>query len=192
MATPPQAVVLAGPNGSGKSTAASRLLPPGLTFVNADTIAQEISGEPGTPADVGAGRLLLARLEALEAAREDFAFETTLATKMLAARLEAWRRNGYQIHLVFFWLPSPDMAVARVQARVRAGGHDVPEPTVRRRYATGLRNFLRIYRPLADTWRVYANVDEAGPVPIARGSRTNLECVQSPELWDSLEREACA
>ena len=52
-------------------------------------------------------------------------------------------RTGYQFHLVFLWLPHPDMAVARVAARVREGGHDVPEETIRRRYEAGLVQLLQ-------------------------------------------------
>ena len=69
---------------------------------------------------------------------------------------------GYSVHFFFLWLPSADFAVQRVADRVRAGGHDVPEPTVRRRYRTGLRNFFELDEPTASTWRLY---DGSGPEP---------------------------
>lgn len=188
VATPPQAIILAGPNGSGKSTAATILLPPDLTFVNADMIAQELSGQPGTSADINAGRALLDRVEQLELARRDFAFETTLATKMLQSRVKGWQEAGYQTHLVFMWLPSPDLAVERVLGRVRDGGHHVPEETVRRRFVSGLRLFFRAYRPLVESWRMYDN-STLTPRLIAKGAADGSLRVEQAEIWDMLERE---
>lgn len=188
----PQAIIIAGPNGSGKSTAATRLLPSEMAFVNADNIAQELTGLPGTSADINAGRILLDRVETLESNRADFAFETTLATKMLAKRVESWREAGYHVHLVYFWLPSDDMAVLRVAARVRDGGHDVPESTVRRRYRAGLANFFRLYRPRVDTWRLYDNSRGPDPELVASGARDpetgdGTMKVGDPVIWTPLE-----
>lgn len=183
---PPQAVIIAGPNGSGKSTVATLLLPPDMTFVNADLIASEISGKPGTPGDINAGRVLVDQVEQLEGRLQDFAFETTLSSRMLSTRVARWRERGYQVHLVFFWLPSPDMAVLRVMQRVRDGGHHVPEETVRRRYVAGIKNFFNTYRPLADTWRIYDNSRGAEPRLIARGYSDGSVKVSVPEIFDTL------
>ena len=98
--TPPQAVIIAGPNGSGKSTVAAILLPEGVTFVNADLIASEVSGIPGTPGDINSGRVLIDWVDSLERRGADFAFETTLATRMLESRVTRWREMGYQVHLL--------------------------------------------------------------------------------------------
>ncbi|RYG33008.1 hypothetical protein EON81_19255, partial [bacterium] len=106
--SPPQSIVIAGANGSGKTTAALRLLPAGIVYVNADIIASEQSGRPGTPGDIQAGRELLRRIGILEAQGADFAVETTLATRMLSGRIGRWRDEGYTTHLIFFWLPDPE------------------------------------------------------------------------------------
>jgi predicted ABC-type ATPase len=98
---------------------------------------------------------MLERLDALAAARASFAFETTLASRSFARRIEAMRKEGYRFHLMYLWLRSPDFAVARVAQRVRTGGHHVPEETIRRRYGRGLKNFFELYRPIADVWRCY-------------------------------------
>lgn len=181
----PQAVIIAGPNGSGKSTAAMGLLPPGMPFVNADMIAQEISGVPGTAGDIGAGRILLSRLSSLVRNRQDFAFETTLAMVMLPTHVRRWQAAGYQVHLLYFWLPSDDLAVARVENRVVLGGHDVPEETIRRRYRAGLRNLHR-YRELVDTWRVLDNSDPEGPVLVARGLKDAPPSVFIETIWRTM------
>jgi predicted ABC-type ATPase len=122
--TPPTVVVLAGPNGAGKSTAAQSVLAETLqvkTFVNADVIAQGLSGfEPESMA-MEAGRIMLQRLHALAEQRASFAFETTLAGRSYARWLRSLRATGYTVDLVYFWLASPDLAVARVVERVSRG-----------------------------------------------------------------------
>lgn len=185
--TPPQAVIISGPNGSGKSTAATTLLPPDMVFVNADMIASTLTGKPGTPGDINAGRILVDRIQALEQNRQDFAFETTLATKMLTTRVRSWRDSGYEVNLVYFWLQSEELAVARVESRVRAGGHLVPEPTIRRRYQSGLRLLFQQYMPLVDTWRLFDN-SEAHPRLIARGSHNAPIRIEDVKTWDNLNR----
>ena len=156
----PNVVVLAGPNGAGKSTSAPSILKDALgvdEFVNADVIAQGLSGFEPERAAMAAGRIMLARLRDLARQRTSFAFETTLASRSFAPWLADLIGQGYQFHLVFLWLPDPDMAVARVAARVREGGHAVPEETIRRRYEAGLRNFFGLYQPMATTWNICDN-----------------------------------
>src|SRR5580658_714836 len=133
---PPKVVLLAGPNGVGKSTSAEKLLLGTLKvqeFVNADTIAKGLSAFAPNRVALEAGRIMLARLKELAAQKADFAFETTLATRSYAPWLRKLKAAGYEIHLLFLWLPNADTAVARVADRVRFGGHGVPEATVRRR-----------------------------------------------------------
>jgi predicted ABC-type ATPase len=151
----PSIVVLGGPNGAGKTTAAPYLLREALgiaDFVNADAIARGLSAFRPESVAVTAGRLMLGRLDELVRRRESFAFETTLASRSFRPWLEARAGEGYRIHILFLWLPSAEMALARVADRVARGDHDVPEDLVRRRYAGGLRNFFRLYRPLATRW----------------------------------------
>ncbi|WP_165246314.1 AAA family ATPase [Paludisphaera soli] len=161
----PNVIVLAGPNGAGKSTLAPPLLRDALAvrhFVNADAIAAGLSAFAPETVAVQAGRIMLARLKDLAAARADFAFETTLATRSFATWLRTLIAAGYEFHLVFLSLPSAELAVARVAGRVSHGGHHVPEEVVRRRHAAGLRNLEELYRPLAASWRVYDNARPAG------------------------------
>jgi predicted ABC-type ATPase len=154
----PNIYVIAGPNGAGKSTTARTLLRRYLNcteFVNADDIARGLSAfRPGSVA-VRAGRLMLMRLDDLARQHVDFAFETTLSSRSLARWLRKRQDEGFEFHLLYTWLPHPDIAVARVAARVVAGGHDVPEKDIRRRYDRSISNFLEIYMHLANTWEVY-------------------------------------
>lgn len=189
----PDVVVLAGPNGSGKSTTAPALLRDclGLTeFVNADVLAEGLSAFDPLSAALDAGRLMLDRLRYLAARRASFAFETTLAPRSLAPWLADLVASGYHFHLLFLWLPSPDLAVVRVQTRVQLGGHDVPEETIRRRYTVGLRNFFTLYQPIATIWRVYDNSGTVAPEMIAAGQGNVVDRVFDDDLWTAFRRAA--
>lgn len=180
-------MILAGPNGAGKSTTALHLLKGVLgvaEFVNADTIAQGLSAFAPEEAALLASRIMLERARSLAERRVNFAFETTLASRSLAA----WIRKlcdeaGYRVHLVFLWLSDAETAVARVRERVRAGGHDVPEETIRRRYGRGLQNFFGLYQPLVTTWRVYDNSRAAGPRLVASGGGRLQVRVRDATTW---------
>ncbi len=188
----PNVVVVAGPNGSGKSTAAPALLRDylGITeFVNADIIAQGLSAFGSENVAMQAGRVMLERLEDLARQKSDFAFETTLASRSFAPRLQELRTAGYRAHLLFLWLPSPEMAVARVASRVQQGGHNVPEDVVIRRYHAGLRNVLRLYMPIVDAWMVFDNSRREGYELIATG-RKGAEIIMANEAtWKSIQEK---
>jgi predicted ABC-type ATPase len=182
----PLVVVVAGPNGAGKTTTAPQLLRGALSveeFVNADPIALGLSHFRPETVEFAAGRVMLARLKDLVRTQRDFAFETTLASRTFAPWLKSLRGSGYRVHLMFLALPSPKLAVARVAERVRQGGHDVPERTIRRRFVSGLRNFFALYQGVADSWQIFDNSQLAGPRLIASGhGPSQLEIVDG-EAW---------
>lgn len=178
-------IVVARPNGAGKSTTAPTLLQETLNvneYVNADVIAQGLSGFNPEKVAFRAGRIMLNRLEELAKEQVNFAFETTLATRSFAPWI-AGLKPTYRFHLIFLWLASPELAIARVRERVRRGGHHVPEETIRRRYYAGVRNFFQLYQSLADTWRFYDNSDPTEPRIIATGGMTLNEIIYIPEIW---------
>lgn len=184
--------MIAGPNGAGKSTIADKLLVGNrkvAEFVNADVIAVQISASTGTSVDFLAGRTMLRRLDELASGRMDLGFETTLASRSLLTRIAPMREAGYLFHLIYLWLPSAEMAVQRVAARVRDGGHHVPDEVVRRRYYRSLFNFFNRYRPFADSWAMLDNSGVPDPRLIAWrnvGGPVNWER-QGP--WEKLRRE---
>jgi predicted ABC-type ATPase len=155
-------------------------------FVNADPIAQGLSFFRPESMGVAAGRVMLARLKALAAAREDFAFETTLASRSFAPWLSTLRASGYRSHLIFLSLADSEIAIARVAQRVRQGGHDVPESTIRRRFAAGLRNFFRLYQPVVDSWQMFDNSETTGPRMIAFGETGSPDQVLDETVWKNL------
>lgn len=186
----PYVVVLAGPNGAGKTSLAPILLRGELRvreFVNADVIARGLSGFSPDATAVEAGRVMLRRLEKLVAARQDFAFETTLSGATFLTALARWRSAGYAVRIVYLWLRSVDVAVERVRRRMRRGGHTVPDDVIRRRYARGLANFATRYRDAADAWQLYDNTDAGYPRPVARGDRDSVQVIDA-DRWSEFER----
>lgn len=156
----PRFFIISGCNGAGKTTASYTLLPQLLnlhTFVNADEIADELSPQDPERESLRAFRLMLERMDQLIARGEDFAVETTLATKSLAGIIENAQQLGYKVGLLYFWLKSPELAVKRVAIRVASGGHNIPENTIVRRYWQGMQNLRDIYLPRCDSWVLIDN-----------------------------------
>jgi predicted ABC-type ATPase len=156
-----------------------------MEFVNADTIARGLSAFSPERVALEAGRLMLARLRQLASQGQSFAFETTLASRAFAPQIRNWMQKGYAFHLLFLWLPSAEFALARVQERVRLGGHDVPEEIVRRRYRRGLTNFFALYQPLATTWRFYDN-SGSRPRLLAQGEGAERLSVINTSRWSEI------
>lgn len=153
-------IIIAGPNGAGKTTFARSFLPQEAQcprFINADLIAAGLAPFAPETAAIKAARLMLEEIATCTARGESFAFETTLAGLGYLGRIRAWRAAGYRVSLFFLALPSAEAAIARVAARVRQGGHNIPEPVIRRRFAAGLRNFEQTYRSAVNTWAKYDN-----------------------------------
>ncbi len=188
----PRVVVLAGINGAGKTTASRHLLADALkipAFVNADAIARGLNGLNPEAESFRAGRIMLDQLNDLARRREDFAFETTLSARTYAVWLRELRMTaGYEVLLYYYWLRSPDLAISRVAQRVQAGGHFVPDADIRRRYARSVRNFVELYRPIADWWEVMDNTD-GDRILLAAGSCDEFD-VESQEIWDDFVRSA--
>jgi predicted ABC-type ATPase len=161
-------IIVAGPNGAGKTTFAREFLPHEADcplFINADLIAAGLSPFRPEAAAVRAGRLLLAEIAAKVEQRQSFAFETTLSGRGYARSIPHWQAMGYHVKIIFLSLPTVEIAIARVAARVKQGGHDVPEDAIRRRFKSGYANFCSLYRRLADAWALY---DNAGTTPVLR------------------------
>jgi predicted ABC-type ATPase len=194
MERPPRVVIIAGPNGAGKSTVAPHLLRGALRvdeFVNADEIALGLSAfNPATVA-IRAGRIMLARINELGNLRKSFAFETTLASRSFVPLIRELPATEFEFHLVYLWLSSPEEALARVAARVRSGGHNIPVETVCRRYHAGIRNFFSLYRPLTTSWQVLNNSGSSRAEIVAFGRNEKVVIIQ-PDIWGQVLKVGAA
>jgi len=184
----PDIFVIGGPNGAGKTTTARGMVSTFLgcaEFVNADEIARGLSAFRPESVATQAGRIMLERLRALARHGLDFAFETTLASRTFAPWLRERQNQGYGVHLIYLWLPTPELAIERVARRVRAGGHHVADAIIRRRYERGRINFSELYAPLSDTWEAY---DNSGfePYLVASGGREEPIAVLESENWQRI------
>lgn len=184
----PRVVVFAGPYGAGKSTHADDILKAmGIpTFVNADYIARGLAGTNTEAVNMAAGRIMLRRLSELAAAREDFAFESTLSSRSFAPFLQRLKAAGYRIAIYYFLLDSAQLAVRRVKLRVSLGGHDVPADVVRRRFARSQTNFFALYAPLADDWALFDN-SQAGDARLIAELRNQHLQIEDVPSWTRLQ-----
>ena len=166
-------LIIAGPNGAGKTAFATEFLPNEAncpTFINADLIAAGLSPFQPDAAAVGAGRLMLGMMRDYVQRGESFAFETSLSGRGYVRSIRSWQEQGYRVELIFLRLRTPEVAIARVRQRVLEGGHDVPEPVIRRRFQAGWYNFRTIYRDLVDDWKLYDH-SEGTPILLGQGER---------------------
>jgi predicted ABC-type ATPase len=161
----PLVIIIAGPNGAGKTTFAREFLSKEagvVHFVNPDLIASGLSPLRPELAALAAGRLFLRELDRLARSRADFAFESTLSGVAYIRLLKAWKASGYRLEMIYLRVASPQLALRRIAARVKQGGHGVPRRDVLRRFTRSRNNFEKHYRLLADAWSVY---DNSGSTP---------------------------
>lgn len=156
----PTVYVVAGPNGAGKTTFALEFLPKIAdcrNFINADLIAGGLSPLDVDAAAIAAGRLFVRQIRDQINARREFAFETTLSGLAYLKLFPQMRRRGYFIRIYYLWIPTVELALKRIEERVRRGGHDIPRAVARRRYGKGLANLFRRYMALADYCAIFDN-----------------------------------
>ena len=157
-------MVLAGVNGSGKSSSGGALLRRhGLSWFNPDMLATKLVGLGWSREDANGAAWSYGKrkLEEAMAERSDFAFETTLGGTTMASLLKAAAKT-HDITMFFFGLASVEQHVARVKLRVRYGGHDIPEPLIRARWARSRENLVSLLPALSDL-QLFDNSTEAAP-----------------------------
>ena len=181
--------IISGCNGAGKTTASFTILPEILDcreFVNADEIAKGLS--PFQPEKVAfeAGRIMLNRIDELFKNQENFAFETSLATKIYKQKIKFAKENNYNTTLFFFWLSSSDLAKERVKTRVKEGGHNIPADIIERRYVNGIKNLFDIYLEIVDQVLIFDN-SEGKPILIAEKNFGEEIVIHNLEKFNDLK-----
>ena len=183
----PNAYIIAGPNGAGKTTFAREFLSNYADcdeFINADLIAQAVA--PLSPETVSfrAGRLMLEEINVHAKRGGDFGFETTLSGRSYLGLIRRLKERGYKIHFFFLMLPTVGLALTRIRRRVLEGGHDIPEPVVRRRFDRSIQNFFTHYRQLGDSWILF---DNSGATPaVVALDKQGKPHIMNGELYETL------
>lgn len=154
----PHLLIVGGPNGCGKTTVAMQYATAAdIPYIGADAIAASLSPDDPASARVEAGRRFIGSVAEAIASNESCVVESTLSGRSFRKHMLVASREGFEITVVFVFVDSFDVCVARVTERVRKGGHDVPEADIRRRYNRSIRNFWTVYRDIADSWVVLYN-----------------------------------
>ena len=185
----PRLYIISGCNGAGKTTASYSLLPEMLNckeFVNSDEFAKGLSPFDPSKASIHASRYMLMKIRYLLKRQEDFAVETTLATRTLLKIAKTAQAAGYTVTLLYFWLNSPDLAIDRVKARVEAGGHNIPEDTIVRRYYTGIYYFFSLYAPISERW-ILADNSQIPFRVIAEGTKEEVLTIRDEETYEKIK-----
>jgi predicted ABC-type ATPase len=184
--------MIAGPNGAGKTTLALELVTKESSyneFINADEIAKGLAPLNPESMALTASKLMIKRLKELLETDMSFAFETTAAGTNYVRHLKQAKSKGYAIDLTFLWLASPESAVLRVKERVRQGGHNIPEGSIRKRYFLGIKNLLTHYLPLADNASIVDNSLKTKKLIAIKNTKGNLEILDN-DVWHQLEKVA--
>ena len=166
----PVLYVLAGVNGAGKSSVGGHLLTrAGLAWFDPDAFARALVAATGMAqpaANAAAWTEGMRRLDEAVAAGRSHAFETTLGGRSVAARLRAASRT-HDVLVWFCGLATPELHLARVRARVAAGGHPIAESKIRERWHSARANLIALLPDLAEL-RLFdnsASVAPGAPVP---------------------------
>lgn len=182
--------MIAGPNGAGKTTTAVSVMDAPATiheFINADEIARGLAPMHPESMALTASKLMIQRFKELLNAKKSFAFETTAAGTNYIKYLKSAQSQGYEVHLFFLWLSSPELAIQRVASRVAQGGHNISEDVVKRRYLSGLKNLNKHYLPLCDEATILDNSMEAKKTVIAMKKNKNEFVILNPKIWSEIE-----
>jgi len=176
--------IIAGPNGSGKTTLAKELIKEeNITFLNADEIAEKLNDDIG----LSAGRTLLAMLENCFKRKESMVLESTISGNYHDGVIQRAKKEKYEIIFIYIFLDSVEQNLARIEQRVKLGGHDVPETDVKRRYMRSLDNFWRVQK-FVTQWELYYNGENSYEI-VARGCGDILE-IMDDALYNKFKKKA--
>ena len=129
----------------------------GAPYVGADEIAASLDPVAPESVRIEAGRQFIQTIDRFISNTQPCVVESTLSGRSFRNSITRAAKHGFEIAIVFVFVDSADVCVARVAERVRKEGHDVPESDIRRRYHRSIKNFWTIYRELADNWVVLYN-----------------------------------
>lgn len=153
-------ILYAGVNGAGKSTLyQTTKYKEYMPRINTDEIVRDLGDWRNTKDILVAGKIAVKRLKQFFADGTTFNQETTLCGKSALNSILKAKEYGYMIELHYIGVDSVDIAKQRIQARVNAGGHGIPDKDVERRYEESFRN-LEMIIPKCDLVALYDNTSQ--------------------------------
>ena len=176
MENTPIVLVFAGPNGSGKSTVTK-----GFDIIGEYINADDIKKNDGCT-DLEAAQKATALRENAVANRINFTFETVLSSPRNIELLKKAKENGYRIEVVFVLTADSNINVARVQNRVKNGGHDVPKDKIISRYCKSLKNLSKLLKIADIMWVIDNSTEKAELIIYSKNSK--IETFET-SLWDN-------
>jgi len=168
-------VIVGGANGVGKTTFAYEYKHEyGIEYLGADDIAKELSSSFSGNIELEAGKEFFRRLENYFRNDQSVIIESTLSGLGLVKKIQEFQSTGYSIHFVYVFLHNVELCKKRIELRIKKGGHSVPIAEIERRFYRSLKNFKKVYLPLADTWQLFYNGLNR-PMEVAVGEKTKFE-----------------
>lgn len=125
--------IIGGVNGTGKSSLTG-VLKAQRSDLGQIIDVDRITAENGGSVILG-GKIALARIAECLDRGLSFTQETTLAGRKTELTAKDARERGYSVRLYYIGLDSAEECLARIENRVRHGGHDIREEDVLRRFA---------------------------------------------------------
>lgn len=122
--------IIGGVNGVGKSSFTGVLKERCTdlgTIIDVDKITAELGGDA-----LAGGKTALRKIDECIQRGVSFTLETTLSDRKTEATARRVRDLGYHVRLFYIGLDTAEESLARIQNRVRRGGHNIPESDVER------------------------------------------------------------
>ena len=146
--------IIGGVNGVGKSSFTG-VLRERSTDLGIIVDVDKITAELGAGALAG-GKAALRKINECIGKGVSFTQETTLSGRKTEATAKQVAELGYHIRLFYIGLDTAAESLARIQNRVKRGGHSIPEDDVERRFALRWEALTKVL-PYCDEAEFYDN-----------------------------------
>ncbi len=177
--------IIGGVNGVGKSSFTGVLKERSTdlgTIIDVDKITAELGGNP-----LDGGKAALRRISECIEKGVSFTQETTLSGRKTEATAKQVAQLGYCVRLYYIGLDTVEESLARIENRVRRGGHNIPDDDVNRRFAGRWEAVSKVL-PYCDEAEFYDN--DNGFVKVAEYRNGELRTVgnRCPKWLNDLQQ----